>query len=115
MARVPFCAGASGRAATTLARTSRLELGLGIRSSLGLRFLHSQGRCKFAGGNASNPPPKNFGNHNGGVTRAIDAKIGELIRRETLRMERAEAGLVAEERPAGHRHATGEKNVDRSV
>jgi hypothetical protein len=80
-----------------------------------LRFLHSQGRCKFAGGDASNPPPKNFGNHNGGISGAIDAKIGELIRGETLRMKRPEAGLVAEERPARHSHATREKDVDRSV
>src|SRR5690242_961107 len=41
--------------------------------------------------------------------------IGLLIGRETLGVERAEAGLIAKERAAGHGHATSEQNVEGGV
>ena len=65
------------------------------------------------GGNYS--AAEDFGNDARGFSGAVDAMVGLLIRRETLRVERAEAGLIAEERAAGHGHAAGEQNVEGGV
>jgi hypothetical protein len=80
-----------------------------------LRFFDGQGPGKFARGNACDSPTQNFSDHNGGVSRAIDTKIGELIGGEALGVERPKAGFIAEQRATRHRHATGKKNFDGGV
>ena len=68
----------------------------------------------FAGG-GNDPAAKNFRDDLPGLAGAIDAKIGQLIGRQALRMELAEARFVAKERAAGHCHAAGEQNFDRRI
>ena len=51
----------------------------------------------------------------GGLARAVHAVVGELVRRQSLRVEGAEAGLVAEKRPTSHGHAAGKKHFDRGI
>jgi hypothetical protein len=48
-----------------------------------------------------------------GFGGAVHAIVRELIRRQALFVERAEAGFVAEERAAGHGHAAGKQNFER--
>jgi hypothetical protein len=43
---------------------------------------------------------------------AVHAVVGELIRRNSLRMQSAKARFVAEERPASHGHATRKQSFD---
>ena len=52
---------------------------------------------------------KDVGDDRGGITAAVHAEISELIRGQTLGVERAEAGFVAKERATGHGHAACEK------
>lgn len=80
-----------------------------------LRFFDGQGRRKFVGWNACDSPAKNFGDHGGGVSRAIDTKIGELIGGEAKGVERAKTDFVAEQRATRHSHATGKKHFDGGV
>lgn len=70
---------------------------------------------RFAGAVGNDVEAEDFGDDASGFAGAVDAVIGELIGRETLRVQGAEAGLVAEERAAGHGHAAGEKDFDRRV
>ena len=80
---------------------------------LGLRLIDDE--VRFAGAAGDDVEAENFGDDAGGFAGAVDAMIGELIGRQALRMERAEAGFVAEERAAGHGHAAGEQDFDGSV
>src|SRR5579885_2284127 len=64
-------------------------------------------------GSRDDAASKNFGDDLRRLAGAIDAKIGQLIGRQALRMELAEARFVAKERAAGHCHAAGEQNFDR--
>src|SRR5579883_3489401 len=63
-------------------------------------------------GSRDDAAAKNFGDDLRRLAGAIDAKIGQLIGRQALRMELAEARFVAKERAAGHCHAAGEQNFD---
>jgi hypothetical protein len=65
------------------------------------------------GGNYS--AAKDFGYNARGFCGAVDAMVGLLVGRKTLRVERAEAGLVAEKRPASHSHAAAEQNIEGGV
>ena len=58
---------------------------------------------------------KNLGYHCGGIARAIDAKVRELVGRQALGMKGTEAGFVAKKRPARHCHAAREKDVNGSI
>ena len=57
-------------------------------------------------------PSEDFGDDLGGVARAVDAIISELIRGDALRVKSAKAGFIAKERPAGHGHAAGEEKIN---
>jgi len=46
------------------------------------------------------------------LARAVYAKVCELVRGKTLRMEGAKTGFVAKERPAGHCHTACEQSFD---
>jgi hypothetical protein len=81
----------------------------------GFWFFYGQGRLKLSGAKACDAATKNFGDNKGRVAGALNAKISELIRGETLRMERAEAGFVAEQGATGHGHAAREQNVYRGI
>ena len=82
-------------------------------TSLGLRFVDDE--VRFAGATGDDVEAENFGDDAGGFAGAVDAMVGELVGRQALRMERAEAGFVAEERAAGHGHAAREEDFDGSV
>src|SRR5579872_686058 len=84
-----------------------------LRMELGLGFFHDE--MRFAGSAGDDVEAKNFGDDARRIAGTIDAMLGELIGRETLRVERAEAGFVAEERAAGHGHAAGEQDFDGSI
>jgi len=58
---------------------------------------------------------ENFGDNGSGIAGAVDAEIGELVGGEALGVQRAEAGFVAEQRAAGHGHATSKENFYGSV
>ena len=45
---------------------------------------------------------KNVSDDKRGVAAAVHAKVGQLIRREALRVQRPETAFVAEERTSGH-------------
>ena len=72
-------------------------------------------RLQIGGWDAGNAAADNFGDNGGRIAGTVDAKIGKLIGNDPLRMKRAEAGFIAEERPAGHSHAAGEKDLDAGV
>jgi len=59
--------------------------------------------------------PENIGDDDRRIATAVDAKIGQLIGRETLRVQRAKAGFVAKQRTSGHGHATREQSLDRRI
>ncbi len=65
----------------------------------------------FAGGR-NDPAAKNFRDDLPGLAGAIDAKIGQLIGRQALRMELPKADFIAKERAAGHGHAASEQDFD---
>src|SRR5580704_15165701 len=69
----------------------------------------------FVGAGGDDVEAEDFGDDAGGVAASDEAVIGELIGRETLRVQGAEAGLVAEERAAGHGHAASEEDFDGGV
>src|SRR5690242_12555002 len=58
---------------------------------------------------------EDFGDDFARYTRGVDAIVSKTVGGQALRMKRAEAGLVAKERTAGHGHTAREKNFDRSV
>ena len=58
---------------------------------------------------------QNFGHHMSRLAGAVDAMVGELVRRKTLREKAAETGFIAEKRAAGHGHTTGEQDVCRRI
>jgi len=72
-------------------------------------------RFEIGGRDAGNAPAKNFSDDGGGVAGTVHAKIGELVRNDALRVKRAKAGLVAEQRAAGHGHAARKKNLDAGI
>src|SRR5260370_31035512 len=76
-------------------------------------FLNQRMRGVSTGCN--NAPAQNFRHDLRGFAGAVHAIIGKLIGRETLRVERAEAGFVAEKRAAGHGHASREQNFDGGI
>jgi len=63
-------------------------------------------------GDGRDAAAEDFGDDLRWFTGAVDAMVGELVGREALGVERAEAGFVAEERAARHGHAAGEQDVD---
>src|ERR1700689_390454 len=67
---------------------------------------------RFVGAAGEDVEAKDFGDEAGGFAGAVDAMIGELVGREALRVQSAEAGFVAEERTAGHGHAACEQDFD---
>lgn len=79
----------------------------------GLRFVDYQ--VGFVGAAGDDVEAEDFGDDARGLAGAVDSMVGELVRREALRVERAEAGFVAKERAAGHGHAAGEQDFDGSV
>jgi hypothetical protein len=64
---------------------------------------------RFGSAGSNNAAAKNFGDNLSRFAGTVDTVVGELIRREALRVERAKGGFVAEEGPAGHSHAAGEE------
>jgi len=72
-------------------------------------------RFKIGSRGAGNAATKNFGDDHGGVAGAVHAKIGKLVRNNTLGVKRAEAGFIAEERAARHGHAAREQDFDAGV
>src|SRR5437870_3590274 len=70
---------------------------------------------RFVSAGSNNAAAENFRDDLGGFAGAVNAIVGELIGRQALGVERAEAGFIAEKRAAGHGHATGEEDVERRV
>src|SRR5215813_11161622 len=59
--------------------------------------------------------PKNFRNHERGIGGTVDTIIGQLIRRQALSVECAEARFITKERTTGHCHASLEQRFNRCV
>jgi len=72
-------------------------------------------RFKLGGRNAGYPAPQDLRDNHGGIAGTVYAEIGELVRNAALRVQRAEAGFIAEQRAARHGHATREKNFNARV
>jgi len=64
-------------------------------------------------GTGKNAEAQNIGDDESRLASAIHAKVCELVKGKTLRMEGAKTGFVAKERPAGHCHAAREQSFDR--
>jgi len=64
---------------------------------------------------SNNATAEDFGDDLRGLRGAIDAIVCELIGRQALRVKRAEAVFVAEERAAGHSHAAGKQDFERGI
>src|SRR5260370_19337665 len=62
-----------------------------------------------------NSTAEKFCNDAGGFAGTVDAVVGLLIGRQTLRVKGAKAGLVAKQRAAGHGHTAGQQNVEGGV
>src|SRR5438128_3415494 len=58
---------------------------------------------------------KNFGNNACGIAGAVQPVVRELVRRNALRVKRAEAGFIAKERTAGHGHAASKQRFNRGI
>src|SRR5579859_2989007 len=58
---------------------------------------------------------QNLGYNERGICRTLFPYTTLFRSRNALRMQRAEARFIAEEGPAGHRHATGKKRIDRGI
>src|SRR5216684_5187636 len=76
----------------------------------GKGFLNHQMRGVSTGCN--NTAAQDFRDNLSGFAGTVHAVVGELIGRETLGVERAEAGFIAEKGTAGHGHASREQNFD---
>src|SRR5215472_16469095 len=61
-----------------------------------------------SGGN--NAEAQNVGHNVDGFTGAFHPIVGQPVGGQALGVKRPETGLVSEQRPAGHGHATGEQN-----
>jgi hypothetical protein len=72
-------------------------------------------RFEIGSRGACNAAAKNFGDDHGSVAGTVHAKIGKLVRNDALGVKRAEAGFIAEKRPAGHGHAAREQDFDAGV
>ena len=70
---------------------------------------------RFVSAGSNNAAAENFRDDLGGFAGTVNAIVGELIGRQTLRVERAEAGFIAKKRAPGHGHATREEDVERGV
>jgi len=70
---------------------------------------------RFVSARSNNAAAENFRDDLGGFAGTVNAMVGELIGRQTLRVECAEAGFIAEKRPAGPGHTTREEDVERRV
>jgi hypothetical protein len=81
----------------------------------GLWFFDSQMRFGFSRLGSDQATAKNLGYDCGGIARAIDAKVRELVGSQTLGMKGTEAGFVAKKRPACHGHAAREKDVNGGI
>jgi hypothetical protein len=68
-----------------------------------------------AGDGGNDSSTEDFGYYTGRFAGAVYAVVGLLIRRETLRIEGSEAGLVSEQRAASHGHAAIEQNIEGSI
>jgi hypothetical protein len=80
-------------------------------SELGL--LHNEVSVAPEGRN--NSTAENFCNDAGRFAGTVDAVVGLLIGRQTLRVKGAKAGLVSKKRAAGHGHAAGQQNIEGGV
>jgi hypothetical protein len=78
-----------------------------------MRFLNDEMRLVSAGSNKA--AAEDFRDDLRGFGRAVDAIVRELIRGQALLVKRAEAGLITEERAAGHGHAAGKQNFERGI
>src|SRR5712671_1445664 len=58
---------------------------------------------------------QNFRYHLSRIAGAIHAMVGLLVRRQSRRIQRAKTGFVAEQRPAGHGHATRQQDLDGGI
>ena len=58
---------------------------------------------------------KNFCDHVRRITGTVHTKVRELVRGDSLGVQRAETGFVAEKRATGHGHATRKENIDRRI
>src|SRR5258708_2844557 len=76
-------------------------------------FLNYQMRGVSTGCNHA--AAQNFRDHLRGFAGTVHAIIGKLIGRETLRVERTEAGFVAEKRAAGHGHASRKQTFNGGI
>jgi hypothetical protein len=69
----------------------------------------------FAVHRGSQSVAEDFRDDGGGFAGAVDAVIGLLIRRKTLRVKLAKAVDIAKERAAGHGHAALQQNLDGGI
>src|SRR6266403_3297241 len=69
----------------------------------GFRFFDHQ--VRVAGGGGNNSAAQNFRNDARRLPRTVNAMVGLLIGRQSLSVKRSKAGLVSEQRAAGHGHA----------
>jgi len=79
-------------------------------SQLGIWFFDDE--VCFAATCRDNASPEDFRDDLPGIAGAVQAKVRELIRGKTLRVESAKTDFVAEKGPAGHGHAAGEQYFD---
>src|SRR5882762_9645826 len=98
-----FCAARVRAAQANIARAAAATVFLDFMERLtprahslsGERFLNKEMRLVSAGSN--NAAAENFRDDLGGFAGAVNAIVGELIGRQALGVERAEAGFIAEE------------------
>jgi hypothetical protein len=83
------------------------------KNDSGLRVFDHQ--VSFTAARGYDAATQDFRDDAGRIGGAVDAMIGLLIGRQTLRMKRAKAALVSEQRPAGHGHAARQQNFDGRV
>jgi hypothetical protein len=55
---------------------------------------------------------QNLGYNERRICGTVHPVVGKAIRGNAERMQRAEARFIAEERPAGHGHATRKERID---
>src|SRR5580704_3433317 len=72
-------------------------------------------RFGFRARNSGNGAAQDFADNRSRIAGTIHAKVSELIRRQTLRVQGAKTGFVPEEWAAGHGHAARKQDVDGGV
>ncbi len=72
-------------------------------------------RFKIGGRDAGNTAAQDFSDDAGGIIGTVNAKIGELVRHDALRVKRAEAGFIAEQWATRHGHTPGKKDFDTGI